>query len=66
MEGWICPRCQVVHAPFVAGCDCQPPTHTATRIVGNAAFCTCGLNTTGECPIHSPQITWTTSGGSTQ
>ena len=21
--GWICPRCQKVHAPFVPGCDCK-------------------------------------------
>lgn len=21
--GWICPRCQKVHAPWVPGCDCH-------------------------------------------
>lgn len=26
--GWICPRCQRVHAPHVAGCDCVPPAKT--------------------------------------
>ena len=24
MEGWICPRCGKVHAPWVAECDCKP------------------------------------------
>ena len=23
-EGWICPRCHVVHAPSVAQCSCAP------------------------------------------
>jgi hypothetical protein len=27
--GWVCPRCQVVHAPHVSRCDCPPPTETA-------------------------------------
>jgi hypothetical protein len=22
--GWICPRCQKVHAPFVQSCNCDP------------------------------------------
>lgn len=22
-EGWICPRCQTVHAPWVAQCGCR-------------------------------------------
>jgi len=25
MEGWICPRCQKVLAPWVKECDCLPP-----------------------------------------
>jgi hypothetical protein len=24
MQPWICPRCQVVHAPWVAQCACKP------------------------------------------
>lgn len=23
--GWVCPRCEKVHAPFVTACDCDPP-----------------------------------------
>lgn len=25
LYGWICPRCQKVHSPFVYECDCPPP-----------------------------------------
>ncbi len=24
MMGWVCPRCQKVHAPYVPGCECVP------------------------------------------
>lgn len=27
---WICPRCGTVHAPWVAKCDCPPPTITTS------------------------------------
>lgn len=23
-EGWICPRCGKVNAPFIGACDCKP------------------------------------------
>lgn len=23
-EGWICPRCGKVNAPFIPSCDCEP------------------------------------------
>lgn len=23
-EGWICPRCGKVNAPFIGSCDCKP------------------------------------------
>ena len=29
-QGWICPRCGKVHAPWVSCCDCSPPTKTST------------------------------------
>lgn len=29
-EGWICPRCKSVHAPFVRHCYCSPPSITTT------------------------------------
>jgi hypothetical protein len=29
-HGWICPRCGIVHAPWVAQCWCPPPEQTAT------------------------------------
>ena len=25
MEGWVCPRCQKVYAPWVRECNCNPP-----------------------------------------
>ena len=28
MQGWICPRCGVVHSPFVTECTCPPPIRT--------------------------------------
>lgn len=24
MQGWECPRCHRIHAPWVASCDCPP------------------------------------------
>jgi len=47
MEPWICPRCQTVHAWWVAHCDCPPKTITIT---GNSITCTCG--TSMKCQIH--------------
>lgn len=23
-KGWICPRCEAVHAPHIQGCNCAP------------------------------------------
>ncbi len=28
--GWECPRCRMIHAPWVAGCWCPAPTITTT------------------------------------
>lgn len=27
-EGWICPRCKKVNAPFIPSCDCQENNRT--------------------------------------
>lgn len=36
-EGWICPRCGKVNAPFILKCDCKPD-----EIVSNAySECLC-------------------------
>ena len=35
-EGWICPRCGKVNAPFIGLCDCKPD-----EMVRNAG-CECG------------------------
>ncbi len=59
MEPWICPRCQTVHAPWVAQCHCPPPTIT---ISGTVTFCTCGQNTTAVCPVHGQRHDQTTCG----
>lgn len=24
-QGWICPACKTIHAPFVTSCNCQKP-----------------------------------------
>ena len=34
-KGWICPRCQVVYAPWVDKCDCKPK---ALASVGPSEF----------------------------
>lgn len=31
--GWQCARCGAIHAPFVPGCHCGPPTVTASTYV---------------------------------
>ena len=45
MEGWICPRCGKVNAPWRAECDCKPKVHMAhtedtkiTRSLGNSGI----------------------------
>jgi hypothetical protein len=52
-QGWVCPRCGKVHAPFVRGCDCTPPTVTGSTIVvsEHESICICGgpTTTTGRC-----------------
>ena len=34
-KGWICPRCQTVHAPWIDKCDCEPK---ALASVGPSEF----------------------------
>ncbi len=37
-EGWVCPRCGKVNAPFVGWCDCK-----SNEVVSNAnGECSCG------------------------
>lgn len=38
-EGWICPRCGKVNAPFMGWCDCKPEEQ-ATNVVDEQ--CPCG------------------------
>lgn len=35
-KGWICPRCETVHAPHVDKCDCEPKRDSAS--VGPSEF----------------------------
>lgn len=63
MDPWICPRCGVVHAYWVARCDCRPPTVTGTgkgmlhwpprqtNAITMTIRCTCGV-VTGPCQVH--------------
>lgn len=49
-EGWICPRCKKVNAPFTPSCDCQENdyTNTATDCFnGNHQWECTGVSTAG-------------------
>ena len=35
MEGWLCPRCNKVNAPWVSQCACHETITTNTTIVGD-------------------------------
>lgn len=60
MEGWICPRCQTVHAPHIPQCDCLPPSITSTTpVIRLTGVCTCG--TTAICPLHAPKTYYLTT-----
>ena len=42
-EGWICPRCGKVNAPFIGWCDCK-----LDETVSNGdSECPCGWGITG-------------------
>ena len=64
MEPWICPRCGIVHAGWVAQCTCKPPVMSITSTGTLTLQCTCHLNgrTTApqSCPIHDRQWSYTT------
>lgn len=38
--GWLCPRCQKVHSPSIANCDCKPQTITSSGTVNLSNFTT--------------------------
>lgn len=56
MEGWVCPTCKKVYAPFVAECA-QCPMEIMTN--GSSPYatmvCTCYGSTHGTCPVHQYQ-----------
>lgn len=39
-EGWICPRCGKVNAPFMGWCDCKPEEEQVTNTADEQ--CPCG------------------------
>ena len=43
-EGWLCPRCKKVNAPFIAFCDCKE------NIKSNIDWILCSNN--GEITYH--------------
>lgn len=62
-EGWVCPKCGSVYAPFVMKCE-----QCCRRIVvsDESQPCTCG--TTMACPIHGiqpPRYPWVQCGAIT-
>lgn len=50
-EGWICPRCGKVNAPFAMSCDCKPSAKSNFSDEGNCQHdwksATCGYDTSG-------------------
>lgn len=40
-EGWVCPRCGKVNAPFIGWCDCKPDTVPAGDTC--RSDCECGI-----------------------
>ncbi len=49
LQGWECPKCGQVYAPFVSMCsNCLPKTNTAP-----STNCTCGRGASVSCPIHT-------------
>lgn len=54
-EGWICPRCGKVNAPFIGWCDCKP-----NEVASNAND-ECGCGGAHEWRISS---CWNTTIGS--
>lgn len=53
-EGWICPRCKKVNAPFTPFCDCKEKYYTnkATDCInGKHQWELCGVNTAGSAYI---------------
>jgi hypothetical protein len=56
--GWLCPRCNVVHAPSVLRCDCkaveQPPEPTKPHVCFLPGYRTCTTQGPEECPVFCP------------
>lgn len=53
MEGWFCPRCKRVNAPWVSQCTCHETITTNTTIAGGPI--------TGDPPFTWPNdLNWAT------
>lgn len=54
-EGWICPRCKKINAPFVPSCDCEENNSTNyidyNCINGYHKWECCGVSTAGSTYI---------------
>ena len=48
-EGWICPRCGKVNAPFAMSCDCKPSSESnfPMNCRHDWKYITCGSDTSG-------------------
>ena len=62
-EGWLCPRCKRINAPWVRQCDCSPSNDKITINPCDQWWTTTKVDIKGTTDgnIHPNNITWSTN-----